>query len=117
MPRKVDIPADFFLQPRSVGASKPASQDNGKTLSRQNEEEPRHREAARVGRPPTLEGPKEAVTLYLTEPTARRLEEVRYLLLTEYGVRTSKSALADFALRHSLQDLEALAAELGGEKG
>ena len=66
----------------------------------------------RVGRPPAQEGPKVAVTLYLTEPVAQRLEEVKFLLLSEYGVRTSKSAIADFALRNGLDDLEAAAEDL-----
>lgn len=67
---------------------------------------------SRVGRPPAQEGPKVAVTLYLTEPVAHRLEEVKFLLLTEYDVKTSKSAIADFALRHGLDDLQAAADDL-----
>jgi len=67
---------------------------------------------ARVGRPPAQEGPKVAVTLYLTEPVALMLEEVKFLLLTEYDVRTSKSAIADFAMRNGLRDLQAAADDL-----
>jgi hypothetical protein len=70
---------------------------------------------ARVGRPPAQEGPKVAVTLYLTEPVAHLLEEVKFLLLTEYDVKTSKSAIADFALRHGLDDLQAAADDLRRE--
>lgn len=70
---------------------------------------------ARVGRPPAQEGPKIAVTLYLTEPVAHMLEEVRFLLLTEHGVRTSKSAIADYALRNGLDDLAAAAEDLRRE--
>jgi len=69
-------------------------------------------EPARVGRPPAQEGPKVAVTLYLTEPVARMLEEVKFVLLTEYDVRTSKSAIADFAMRNGLRDLQAAADDL-----
>jgi len=53
--------------------------------------------------------------LYLTDPALHRLEEARYVLLTEYGVKTSKSALADLALRTGLADLAAVASELGEE--
>jgi len=69
-------------------------------------------EAPRVGRPPAQEGPKVAVTLYLTEPVAHLLEEARYLLLTQHGVKTSKSAIADFGLRAGLSDLSAAAEDL-----
>ncbi|MGD9494812.1 MAG: hypothetical protein AB7Y46_00750 [Armatimonadota bacterium] len=65
-----------------------------------------------MGRPPAQDGPKVAVTLYLTEPVAYLLEEARYLLLTQYGVKTSKSAIADFGLRRGLIDLEAAAEDL-----
>jgi len=78
----------------------------------------RHKEQerpARVGRPPAQEGPKVAVTLYLTEPVAHMLEEVKFLLLTEYDVRTSKSAIADFAMRNGLDDLRAAADDLRRE--
>jgi len=66
----------------------------------------------RVGRPPAQEGPKVAVTLYLTEPVAHLLEEVKFLLLTEYDVKTTKSAIADFAMRNGLDDLQAAADDL-----
>ena len=66
----------------------------------------------RVGRPPAQEGPKVAVTLYLTEPVAHLLEEVKFRLLTEYDVKTSKSAIADFAMRNGLEDLQAAADDL-----
>jgi len=69
-------------------------------------------EPARVGRPPAQEGPKVAVTLYLTEPVAHLLEEVKFRLLTEYDVKTSKSAIADFAMRNGLDDLQAAADDL-----
>lgn len=69
-------------------------------------------DSPRVGRPPAQEGPKVAVTLYLTEPVAHMLEEVKFLLLTEHDVKTSKSAIADFGLRQGLTDLEAAADDL-----
>jgi len=68
--------------------------------------------SSRLGRPPAQEGPKIAVTLYLTEPVAHRLEEAKFRLLTEYGVKTSKSAVADFAIRHGLHNLAAAAEDL-----
>ncbi|MBD3293162.1 MAG: hypothetical protein GF393_09575 [Armatimonadia bacterium] len=71
--------------------------------------------SARVGRPPAQEGPKVAVTLYLTEPVAHLLEEVKFRLLTEYDVKTSKSAIADFAMRNGLDDLQAAADDLRRE--
>ena len=72
-------------------------------------------DAGRIGRPPAQEGPKEAVTLYLTEPVAHMLEEVKFRLLTEYDLKTSKSAIADFAIRHGLDDLQAAADDLRRE--
>jgi hypothetical protein len=72
-------------------------------------------DASRIGRPPAQEGPKDAVTLYLTEPVAHMLEEVKFRLLTEYGVKTSKSAIADFAIRNGLNDLQAAADDLRRE--
>lgn len=122
MPRKADIPADLFLDRsgEAGGEVKPAKQANGKSLSQQNRARPASYtklRRARVGRPPVLEGPKESVTLYLTEPAARRLEEARYLLRTEHGLKTTKSALADYALRHGLEDLATVAVELAREQG
>jgi len=92
--------------------------DVRKQRERKRAEEAKQKEQerpARVGRPPAQEGPKVAVTLYLTEPVAHMLEEVKFLLLTEYDVRTSKSAIADFAMRHGLDDLRAAADDLRRE--
>lgn len=122
MPRKADIPADLFLDRsgRTDREEAPEKQENGKQLIRKKGAGPasytRLRQV-RMGRPPVLEGPKESVTLYLTEAAARRLEEARYLLRSEYGLKTTKSALADYALRHGLQDLATVAEELGREQG
>jgi len=117
VPRKADIPADvFFDEPprkREGGGedSKGLKQQNAKSAEGDGAAERR-----RVGRPPMQEGPKEPVTLYLTEPAAHRLEEARYVLLTEYGVKTSKSALADYAVRSGLGDLAAVAEALGEQR-
>lgn len=120
MPRKADIPADLFLDRAAGEEDGQAKRDNGEPLSRQKSVGPASYtkvRSSRIGRPPVLEGPKEPVTLYLTEPAAHRLEEARYLLRTEHGLKTTKSALADYALRHGLQDLATVAAELGREQG
>ena len=76
------------------------------------DQEAQEEDQPRVGRPPAQEGPKVAVTLYLTEPVAHLLEEVKFRLLTEYDVKTSKSAIADFAMRNGLDDLQAAADDL-----
>ena len=90
----------------------PEPQRSSEALAAWEDEPEVEAEVPRIGRPPAQEGPKVAVTLYLTEPVAHLLEEVRYRLLTEYGVRTSKSAIADFAMRQGLGDLEAAAEDL-----
>ena len=118
MPRKADIPADLFFDEPAVKpkrATKTGS-DDAKALKRQNVKPPEIEtvdEVKRVGRPPMQEGPKSPVTLYLTEPVLHRLEEARYVLLSEYGVKTSKSALADYALGRALADLATVAEDLG----
>jgi len=117
VPRKADIPADLFFDGPARKAE--SGGEETKTLERQNDMLAKSMEAperARIGRPPVQEGPKEPVTLYLTEPAAHRLEEARYVLLTEYGVKTSKSALADYAVRSGLEDLAAVAQALGEER-
>ena len=120
MPKKADIPADLFLDETRKGDGGEAQQQNGKTLRQQKGKRPKSVtkvKSTKVGRPPVLEGPKEPVTLYLTEPAARRLEEARYLLRSEHGLKTTKSALTDYALRHALEDLAKVAEELGAEQG
>ena len=125
MARRPEIPEDvFFDAPRTdrekraeagtdaqpaAGSEQPRG---GRARSYRTVRRPVPEEAARVGRPPAQEGPKVAVTLYLTEPVAYLLEETRYRLLTEHDLRTSKSAIADFALRHALGDLAAAAEDL-----
>jgi hypothetical protein len=126
--KRPEIPEDVFFdndssrddregeeQPREdQRESSTETEDRSGTYTRVSDEtsEGDSEEAPRVGRPPAQEGPKVAVTLYLTEPVAHMLEEVKFLLLTEYDVKTSKSAIADFGLRHGLDDLEAAADDL-----
>lgn len=126
MARRPEIPEDvFFDAPRAnkekrgrtrIDAGTQVQEEQPRQRSRGQrpgpEEAPAPSPAPRVGRPPTQDGPKVAVTLYLTEPVAYLLEEVRYRLLTEHDVRTSKSAIADYALRQALDDLEAAAEAL-----
>lgn len=133
MPRKADIPADLFLDkaPTKVGgasqgssqevgeAPESAPEDDSKTLKGENVKRPKSytklSDVKKANRAAIQAGPKSPVTLYLTEPALHRLEEARYVLLTEYGVKTSKSALADLALQTGLADLAAVASELGEE--
>ncbi len=126
MARRPEIPEDvFFDAPRAnrdkrgdaridaqtqVQDEQPRERSRGQRRVR--DETPAPQTTSRIGRPPTQDGPKVAVTLYLTEPVAYLLEEVRYRLLTEHDVRTSKSAIADYALRQALGDLEAAAEAL-----
>lgn len=125
MARRPEIPEDVFFdthrtdkEKRSAtgtAAQPPAENEQrrgGRARSYRTVQRPVPEQSVRVGRPPAQEGPKIAVTLYLTEPVAYLLEETRYRLLTEHNVRTSKSAIADFALRRALQDLEAAAEDL-----
>ena len=116
MRKRPEIPEDLFFDQAAPQTDERAQEET--PLTQQNGKPLRHYTRltkSRVGRPPLLDGPKVAVTVYLTEPVARRLEEARYLLLSEHGVKTSKSALADFALRVGLGDLEAAADDLRRE--
>lgn len=125
MARRPEIPEDVFFDPREDDkqtgqeAQRSRRSEEGPRSYRRLGEETQAQETeaeeegtSRVGRPPAQEGPKVAVTLYLTEPVAHRLEEARFLLLTEHDVKTSKSAIADFAIRHGLDDLSAAAEDL-----
>lgn len=125
MARRPEIPEDVFFDTSedngdAKGRERASKRDAAegersgggpRSYRRVRDEEP-DESSSRVGRPPAQEGPKTAVTLYLTEPVAHRLEEARFLLLTEHGVKTSKSAIADFAIRHGLDDLAAAADDL-----
>ncbi|MFO8081644.1 MAG: hypothetical protein R6V07_15255 [Armatimonadota bacterium] len=99
---------------RAERERKRAEQEGRRAEEEEKEKKPEE-PVARVGRPPAQEGPKVAVTLYLTEPVAHLLEEVKFRLLTEYDVKTSKSAIADFGLRNGLDDLQAAADDLRRE--
>ncbi|MGC9317491.1 MAG: hypothetical protein ACP5KN_05575 [Armatimonadota bacterium] len=121
MARRPEIPEDVFFDPReddkqsARGGQRSRRSDEGPRSYRRVSDETEaddQQKTSRVGRPPAQEGPKVAVTLYLTEPVAHRLEEARFLLLTEHDVKTSKSAIADFAIRHGLDDLAAAADDL-----
>jgi len=120
--RRPEIPEDVFFDPAPSDKGKRDNERNDAAAQAERSEGgPRSYRTLspettsgtpRIGRPPAQEGPKVAVTLYLTEPVAQLLEETRYLLLTEHRVKTSKSAIADFALRHGLSDLSAAADDL-----
>ena len=121
MRRRPEVPADMFFDdppaPEPAAAApaksaKPPRIRQYKSLTAKGDDV---KTAPRVGRPPAQKGPKVAVTLYLTEPVAYLLEQARFTLLTEHGLRTTKSALADFALRTGLQDLAAAAEDLRPE--
>lgn len=49
------------------------------------------------------------VTIYLSESMAKKLEAVRYHLLTDHNVKVSKSAIAEYALSQIPADLTPLA--------
>ena len=113
-----EVLAEDEVLKKSMGEKRPTPRSYQRLSDTRKAPEPRSEpdsEPARVGRPPAQEGPKVAVTLYLTEPVAHMLEEVKFLLLTEYDVRTSKSAIADFAMRNGLRDLQAAADDLRRE--
>jgi len=118
--KRPDIPEDVFFdsdqseetddaEPEEHTDKRQGSKRRPRSYVRLSEQRKR---GSRIGRPPAQEGPKVAVTLYLTEPVAHLLEEARFLLLSEHGVKTSKSAIADFALRYALEELEAAAEDL-----
>lgn len=128
MAKRPEIPEDVFFDAPPADRERDRRQRNGAAARKErppatprsyrrlsDERAPEPEEAPRLGRPPAQEGPKVAVTLYLTEPVAHLLEEARYLLLTEHGVKTSKSAIADFGLRAGLADLSAAADDLRRE--
>ncbi len=98
MRKRPEIPEDVFFddapaQPEP-DEGKPLKRQPGTTLKKQGaRKEPQPSPA-----PPTEDEPKYPVTLYLTRSVLYRLEEARFLLLTEHGVKTSKSAIANYAL-------------------
>jgi hypothetical protein len=56
--------------------------------------------------------PKTQTSIHLTVPTITRIEEVKYRLLAEYGVKAKKSTIVEVALKEGLSDLEQLAQAL-----
>lgn len=115
MRKRPEIPEDVFFD------DTPAEQepDKGKPLKRQKGKTTKGQEARKQAEqtepsapPPAEEEPKSPVTLYLTRPVLHRLEEARFVLLTEHGVKTSKSAIANYALTAALEDLGAAAEAL-----
>ncbi len=65
-------------------------------------------------RPAAAEEGKVQVTIYLTDAVAMSLEQMRYQLMMEYGIKASKSAIAQYAIQTAAKDVEALAKGLGG---
>lgn len=57
----------------------------------------------------TTDDNKLQVTVYLSEAMAKKLEAVRYHLLSEHNVKVSKSAIAEYALSQIPDDLTPLA--------
>jgi hypothetical protein len=111
VPRKADIPDDIFFD--DTGTKK--EQEASKKAKRQRGKEARaHDRVAETEASETAAGEavKMPATLYLTEHVAYRLEEVRFRLLTEHGVKTNKSAIANYALGVGLEDIEAAAEAL-----
>ena len=62
--------------------------------------------------PAAAEG-KVQVTIYLSEPAALALEKMRYALMLEYGIKTTKSAIAQYAIEATAKDIEGLARGVG----
>jgi hypothetical protein len=68
--------------------------------------------------PPRRPGPvadegKVQVTIYLSEPAALALEKMRYALMLEYGIKATKSAIAQYAIETAGRDIEGLARGVG----
>ena len=109
MRKRPDIPEDVFFEDTPAVEA----EDADKTLKRESAKMP----AGRASRADIAseEQMKSPVTIYLTRPILHRLEEARFLLLTEHGVKTSKSAIANYALGTALEDLDAAAEALRKE--
>ena len=59
-----------------------------------------------------IAAPKTQTSVHLTVPTITRIEEVKYRLLAEYGVKAKKSTIVEVALQGGLANLEQLAQAL-----
>lgn len=66
-------------------------------------------------RPVATDEAKVQVTIYLSEAAAMALEKMRYTLMLEHGVKTSKSAIAQYAIEAAAKDVEGVARGLTGE--
>lgn len=52
---------------------------------------------------------KVQVTVYLSPAVAKRLEALRFHLLSDFDIKVPKSAIAEYALAHLSDDLTAMA--------
>jgi hypothetical protein len=111
VPKKADIPEDVFFDDTHVKEGQEASNRAKRQKGKRARAYDRLAEAE-TPLPPAEEAAKLPATLYLTQPVAYRLEEVRFRLLTEHGVKTNKSAIANYALGVGLEDIEAAAEAL-----
>lgn len=64
-------------------------------------------------RGPAADEGKVQVTIYLSEPAALELEKMRYALMLEYGIKATKSAIAQYAIEAAAKDIEGLARGVG----
>jgi hypothetical protein len=108
--KRPEIPEDVFFDDAEPAQEPEPEEQPKRTETRQPRSYTRREQpTAEVEPEPEPAVPKFPVTLYLTEPVLYRLEEARFRLLTEHGVKTSKSAIANYALASALQDLNATA--------
>ena len=83
------------------------------------EDPPEHTDAP-LGRRrsvPAADESKVQVTIYLSEPAALALEKMRYALMLEYGIKATKSAIAQYAIEAAAKDVEGLARGVGRRNG
>jgi len=106
--KRPEIPEDVFFEDAEAAQEPEPEQQPKATQTRQPRSYTRREQPTPEVEPEPAVA-KFPVTLYLTEPVLYRLEEARFRLLTEHGVKTSKSAIANYALSSALQDLDATA--------
>ena len=92
MRKNAEIPRDFFGGSSEEPLETPQSQ--------------------RRPAPASDEG-KVQVTIYLTEEGAMALEKMRYALMLDYGIKATKSAIAQYAIEAAGSDLDGLARGVG----
>ena len=118
MRKRPEIPEDVFFDDTPADEepheAKPLKRQKAKTTKGQAGRK-RPEDAEPPAPPPAEDEAKSPVTLYLTRPVLHRLEEARFLLLTEHGVKTSKSAIANYALTAALHSLQEAADALREE--